>query len=221
MGKTRKTQTGQNGISKVTVHRLERDFPDADPKLLGLMRLLVSENEAIRENIQMLRKELQAAHELADQDPLCPVLNRRAFMRELEREIARTERHGQALALLFIDLDDFKAINDTLGHEAGDRTLIRMADTLIQVVRKTDIVSRIGGDEFAIVLIETSLEQTKRCAKSLKARIARGNIGVTASIGVSNWHKGQTADELMAQADQEMFAQKTRAKRKLQAKSKP
>ena len=189
--------------------QLEAEFSNADPKLLSLVRLLVSENAAIRESINTLREELQAAHALADRDPLCPVFNRRAFMRELEREIARTERHDRSLSLLFIDLDKFKAINDTLGHEAGDRMLVATARTLLKAVRKTDIVSRIGGDEFAILLIETSAENAQTCANALKDRIARAKLGVSASIGVAEWRKGLTAQELMADADKEMFTQKS------------
>jgi len=188
--------------------QIEAEFSSADPRLLSLVRLLVTENSAIRDSINTLREELQAAHALADRDPLCPVFNRRAFMRELEREIARTERHDRSLSLLFIDLDKFKVINDTLGHEAGDRMLVTMSKTLLKAVRKTDIVSRIGGDEFAILLIETSAANAKKCARALKDRIAKAELGVTASIGVAEWRKGLTAQELMANADKEMFTQK-------------
>lgn len=199
-------------ISEAIASRLEVEFSDADPKLMTLLRLLMSENAAIRDSINDLRKELQAAHALADRDPLCPVFNRRAFMRELEREIARTERHDRSLSLLFIDLDKFKDINDTRGHEAGDRALVQMSETLVRAVRKTDIVSRIGGDEFCILLIETSAENAQLCATALKDRIAQARLGVTASIGVANWTMGQTADALMALADKEMFAQKAKKK---------
>jgi len=191
---------------------IEAEFADANPKLQALARLLVAENAAIRDSIDTLREELLAAHALADRDPLCPVFNRRAFMRELKREIARTERHDRSLSLLFIDLDKFKAINDTYGHEAGDQALIAMAQTLLKAVRQTDIVARIGGDEFAILLIETDLENAHKCASVLKERIAAEKLQVSASIGVSHWDKGLTADELMVRADQAMFAQKAKAK---------
>ena len=131
MGKSTTSIADHDTVLAAMSGTVEVEFSDADPKLLALVRLLVSENAAIRDSINTLRKELQAAHALADRDPLCPVFNRRAFMRELEREIARTERHDRSLSLLFIDLDKFKAINDTLGHEAGDRTLIAMAKTLL------------------------------------------------------------------------------------------
>lgn len=185
--------------------RLEVEFSDADPKLLALLRLLMAENNAIRNSIADLRKELQDAHALADRDPLCPVLNRRAFLREMEREIARCERHQRSLSMLYIDLDKFKAINDSYGHEAGDRVLINMAHTLRSAVRKTDIVSRLGGDEFGILLIETSEEHARACARALTDRIRGDNIGVTASIGYATWRSQLNADELMAAADRKMF----------------
>ena len=211
MGKSTTSIADHDTVLAAMSGTVEVEFSDADPKLLALVRLLVSENAAIRDSINTLRKELQAAHALADRDPLCPVFNRRAFMRELEREIARTERHDRSLSLLFIDLDKFKAINDTLGHEAGDRTLIAMAKTLLKAVRKTDIVSRIGGDEFAILLIETNAKNAQKCADALQDRIANENLGVSASIGVANWNTGLTADELMANADKAMFTQKAKS----------
>jgi len=191
--------------------RLENAFNDADPKLLELLTKLMSDNAAIRDSISDLRSELQAAHTLADLDPLCPILNRRAFKRELEKEITRADRHKRALSLLFIDLDKFKTINDTQGHDAGDRVLIAMANTLRNAVRKSDIVCRLGGDEFAILLIETDAENAKACALALSDRILKDNVGVTASIGAATWQTGQSADDLMAKADQAMFSHKKRS----------
>lgn len=208
MGNSVNIKAGNDTISAAISQQLEVEFSEADPKLLSLVRFLVAENSAIRQSIDTLREELHAAHALADRDPLCPVFNRRAFMRELEREIARTERHGRSLSLLFIDLDKFKSVNDQYGHEAGDQTLVAMARTLLKTVRKTDIVSRIGGDEFAILLIETNLENAHKCSKALSSRIAVADIGVSASIGVASWETGMTADQFMAHADQAMFVQK-------------
>jgi diguanylate cyclase (GGDEF)-like protein len=210
MGTSVNIKAENDTIAAAIAQQVEVEFSDADPKLLSLVRLLVAENSAIRQSIDTLRLELQAAHALADRDPLCPVFNRRAFMRELEREIARTERHERALSLLFIDLDKFKAVNDQHGHEAGDQTLIAMARTLLRTVRKTDIVSRIGGDEFAILLIETDLNNAHKCSSALASRIAAANIGISASIGVAGWTPGMTADQLMANADRAMFIEKAR-----------
>ncbi len=211
MGNSVKIKADKETISAAIAQQLEVEFADADPKLLSLVRFLTAENTAIRQSIDTLRQELQAAHALADRDPLCPVFNRRAFMRELEREIARTERHGRALSLLFVDLDKFKAVNDKHGHNVGDQTLVAMARTLLKAVRKTDIVSRIGGDEFAVLLIETDLNSARKCSNALTSRITAAKIGVTASIGVAGWAPGMTADQLMANADQAMFIEKAQS----------
>jgi len=190
--------------------RLKNAFSDADPNLVQLLTTLLSDNAAIRDSINNLRKELQSAHALADLDPLCPVLNRCAFKRELEREITRAERHKRDLSLLFIDLDNFKGINDTQGHDAGDRVLVAMANTLRNGVRKSDIVCRLGGDEFAVLLVETDAQNARACALALSDRILIENVEVGASIGAATWQSGQSADELMAQADKAMFIQKKR-----------
>ena len=193
-----------------TLEQLESEFSDADPKLRALINLLISENAASRKSILELQRDLQDARALADRDPLCPVLNRRAFRRELKREIAIAQRHERPLSLLFIDLDKFKQINDSQGHEAGDRILVAMANTLRDSVRKTDIVSRLGGDEFGIILVETNAESAAACAEALADRITGAAIGITASIGAATLTRGQTADELMAKADRDMFAHKSR-----------
>lgn len=205
MGKSAINNDNHDTVVNAMSARLEAEFSDADPKLLSLLRMLMAENAAIRSSITDLRHELHAAHALADRDPLCPVLNRRAFLREMEREIARCQRHQRSLSMLYIDLDKFKTVNDSYGHEAGDRILINMSKTLRSAVRKTDIVSRLGGDEFGILLIETGEEHARACAKALNDRIRGENIGVTASIGYATWQHRSTADELMAAADRRMF----------------
>lgn len=194
--------------TRLTAH-LKAEFADADPKLLALLQALITENTDIRQSVADLESQLRAAYALADRDPLCPVLNRRAFCRELDREIALANRHGRALSLLFIDVDQFKHINDSQGHGAGDRILVAMAQTLLKTVRKTDIVCRLGGDEFGVLLIETDKAKADICAADLGKRIVAEGLGITASIGAATWQKGQSADALMASADRDMFYHKT------------
>ena len=166
--------------------------------------------EHLRQRITLLEAELESARQLADRDPLCPLLNRRAFKRELEREIARSERYKTALSLLFIDLDAFKSINDREGHEAGDRVLLKVAETLQNSVRQNDIVGRLGGDEFGVVLIEAGPEEASICRSAIGDRLATAcPAQVSASIGTASWTEGQTATQLLACADQDMFRQKS------------
>ena len=104
---------------------------------------------------------------LADHDPLCGLFNRRRFQKELERALAETRRYGQEGALLFFDLDQFKYINDTSGHQADDMLLKVVANTLSHVVRDTDIVGRLGGDEFAVLIGHTDKEGAIKAANKI------------------------------------------------------
>lgn len=208
MGKS-STTAAEHGTSTTELSsQIETDFAGADPHLLTLVRMLVAENASIKAGILELREALNNANALADQDPLCPVLNRRAFLRELKREIARAERHKRDLSVLFVDLNDFKKINDEHGHDAGDRILIRTADALLSAVRKTDLVARLGGDEFGVLLIEAGSADAQACAAALQSPLAARKLGIAASIGIANWQPGQGAEELIRAADHAMFAQK-------------
>src|SRR5512147_129086 len=99
-----------------------------------------------------LARKLAAAEQLADRDTLTPALNRRAFLRELHRTMSEVERYKTPAAVLYIDLDGFKALNDSYGHAAGDAVLSQVARLLIESVRESDVVGRLGGDEFGIIL---------------------------------------------------------------------
>ena len=126
----------------------------------------VDDHERLIEEISLLRGSRApsgargALDQLAHQDPLINLPNRRGFMRELERLIARVDRYGISAAMLFVDVDGLKMINDTLGHRAGDEALIQMAALLAKGVRHSDVVARIGGDEFGIFL-ESSDERRR------------------------------------------------------------
>lgn len=177
----------------------------------------------LRETAAHLRNALCDAELLADNDALCPVFNRRAFEREVRREIAVAGRFGTPLSLIFIDLDHFKTVNDVFGHAAGDNVLLRVSDILLKHTRETDIVGRLGGDEFGIVLAHASHAATKAKAAELAQLIdqivvCNGDaqdlppVHIGASCGVAEWQDGQGADTLIARGDRDMFAQKARRK---------
>ena len=154
------------------------------------------------------RFEDQLQH-MADHDPLTGLLNRRAFQRELEQQVARTKRYGGEGALLVLDLDQFKAINDTLGHSAGDELIIETAARLRERLRESDILARLGGDEFAILLPLVSLEAAEHVADSLLATLRKTRVGtrhVTGSIGlVMLGGPAASAEELLVNADLAMY----------------
>ncbi|MEO0882325.1 MAG: GGDEF domain-containing protein [Pseudomonadota bacterium] len=185
---------------------------DVDHHILASLRQLTTENHRLHQRLQQLEADLSDARDLADRDVLCPVLNRRAFTREIEREIALATRRGTELSLLFLDLDNFKQINDRRGHKAGDDVLRALADALMGGVRRTDIVGRLGGDEFGVLLIEASgrnaAAQFDRLSRHLAAQLSR-LPDVSVSIGMSDWRQGETVDDLLAAADKAMFLKKS------------
>ena len=113
---------------------------------------LVTEVARLRGQVAQLQQRVEQLDHLAHQDSLIDLPNRRGFLRELERLIARAGRYDTKAAMLFVDVDGLKAINDSFGHLAGDEALIQVAELLASGVRKSDVVARIGGDEFGILL---------------------------------------------------------------------
>jgi diguanylate cyclase (GGDEF)-like protein len=201
----------------------ERRFGMKRTRLPGQVRaavdLLMAENAMLaQENVELLDR-LAAAEAMADRDPLAPVFNRRALLRELQRVVSYIERYRTQAAVLFIDMDGFKAINDAWGHATGDAALIHVARLLLQQVRESDIVGRVGGDEFAVVLANASAEEARRKAETLAAVIADTPFiheGVrhrlAASIGVHAFSGAEGAETLVARADEAMYAAKHAAR---------
>ncbi|MFI5285535.1 MAG: putative bifunctional diguanylate cyclase/phosphodiesterase [Candidatus Dormibacteria bacterium] len=153
-------------------------------------------------------------------DTLTDLANRALFMDRLEHALTRRERHDESLAVMFLDLDDFKEINDSLGHMAGDELLARVADRLKLVLRASDTAARFGGDEFAILVEETAdPEDTIRVAERIvsvfKPRfvIAGREVTISASVGVAvTASRDVTAEELVGRADVAMYRAKVKGK---------
>jgi diguanylate cyclase (GGDEF)-like protein/PAS domain S-box-containing protein len=146
---------------------------------------------------------------LADHDALTGLLNRRAFEEALEGHVARARRYGPAGALLLLDLDGFKDVNDTLGHHAGDELLTRCAAALTARLRETDVLARLGGDEFAVLLPMECADAAELVAHALVDVVRGLDAGVTASIGVAVVDDPEAgAETLMIDADRAMYAAK-------------
>ncbi len=166
--------------------------------------------------LSQLRQTHSQLEQLATQDPLTNVLNARAFSHELAQELSRNRRYGRPLALIYLDLDDFKSVNDAHGHATGDAVLRLVADAMRGAVRQADVVGRLGGDEFAVLMPETDGDVAHAAATRLVTGIRtvfRGTPSVTASIGVlavSGTEAG--TDELLRKADQAMYAAKRAGK---------
>jgi diguanylate cyclase (GGDEF)-like protein len=159
--------------------------------------------------------EEQLQH-LADHDPLTGLLNRRGFDQRLEQHIAEVRRYGRRSAVLLIDLDRFKCINDTLGHAAGDEVLQKVARQLAQRCRRSDVLARLGGDEFAVLLHEVDAASAQLVADELRTAIKENaqlrdhQVQITASIGVAilDETRDLTPRELLAAADIAMYQAK-------------
>ncbi|MSO70940.1 MAG: GGDEF domain-containing protein [Alphaproteobacteria bacterium] len=161
---------------------------------------------------------------LSRTDPLTGLLNRRAFIEEVDRQLARDSREGHSGALFYVDLDNFKPINDRLGHAAGDEALIKVAAALKGNARRYDLVARIGGDEFALWLSHADQATALRRAQALSENIAAlvpPNAGdlpsLGASIGVACWTPAQVepAELLLARADRAMYIAKNEGKQRI------
>ena len=179
---------------------------------------LVEENKTLNNEISRLRLRILELERAADTDPLVPVYNRRAFMREISRAQTVMARYDLPSTVLFFDLNDFKAINDRYGHSIGDTLLKKIGSVLIEGVRDCDMVARLGGDEFAVLLFKTDIQLAKAKAATLSCRIAEqhvemptGKVNVTAAWGVAPCEPGDSPDQVLDRADRAMYRAKRRA----------
>ena len=169
----------------------------------------------LRDLTERKRFEQQLAY-LADHDPLTGLFNRRRFAQELERELARARHLDEQGALLFVDLDRFKAVNDQLGHRAGDELLARVSALLRAHLPPTAIVGRLGGDEFGVLLPRCDAEQARAVAEQILERLRRHRpviggqaLALSASIGIARFpQNGFSVDDLLVGADTAMYEAK-------------
>jgi diguanylate cyclase (GGDEF)-like protein len=205
---------------------LDREASAREPRLsasmLRAVRILLEPASVALDNALLLKR----ADSLAVTDDLTHLYNSRYLNQVLRKETKRASRSGRPLSLLFIDLDGFKAVNDTHGHMFGSRALVEAAAVIRQSARETDVVSRFGGDEFALVLPDTGGEGAFAVGERIRERIAAHrflvgdglDIHLTGSIGVATLPDvAASADELMQAADKAMYAVKESGKNGIQA----
>ncbi len=175
--------------------------------------------------------QLKATHDKLEQlaytDPLTNLMNRRSFTIAAQREIARAARTGTELMFLMMDLDRFKAINDTYGHAAGDDVIKSFADLCRHHFRETDIVGRLGGEEFGALLISENLNGVRTRAETFRKQVEnqpvtgeRGDIHITVSIGISVYEQGaDSLETLMTRADDALYEAKQNGRNRIVAHS--
>jgi diguanylate cyclase (GGDEF)-like protein len=173
------------------------------------------ETARLHAEVERLQARLARVERLADHDALTPLLNRRGFMRELNRALASCRRHRTDATLIYLDLDGFKGVNDRLGHAAGDAALIAVARTLEAHIRETDVAARLGGDEFAVILTYADAQAGTLKARALADAIAAipmvwggERVRLCASWGVRAFEADMSADQMLAEADAAMFVRK-------------
>jgi diguanylate cyclase (GGDEF)-like protein len=197
-----------------TTHHLTSDGKTpGDPAV----ERLLAENRRLRDELRQATKRVADLEELADKDSLTPVLNRRAFLREMARMAAYAERYDGLCSLLYFDLDGMKSINDGRGHGAGDAALAHVAETLAGNLRASDLVGRLGGDEFGVLLTQADRNTALAKAENLAAAVAARRVDwhgasfpVRVSFGVHTLTHGGTLEQALEAADRAMYAHKPR-----------
>lgn len=197
------TSDGYNVGALCAVDTRRREFSESELDILrNFARIVVNEMELRR---------------IAERDQLTGVLTRRGFIEKANQEIARCHRYGRTASLVLIDVDHFKTVNDTWGHPAGDRVLRELAATIEAAGRSADVLGRLGGEEFAMLLPETGVAEARAAAERFRAAIAARPIAVdpphtitvTASFGIAMLDATTTmAEEWIARADEPLYRAK-------------
>lgn len=204
------TALGQVAFTRIQRLRLTREA------LQVRERELMNVNDALHRNLQEIDALQEQLREQANRDPLTGLYNRRYLDSTLERELSRCKRDGHSLALILIDIDHFKQVNDTYGHQAGDEILLRLSTLLGSMARAGDVACRYGGEEFLLLMPTMPLASAQERAEAL--RLSFGNLEVpfgdfrlraTLSIGIAAYPgHGTSADELIRHADTALYRAK-------------
>jgi len=176
---------------------------------------LAAEVTRLEAELAAMRTRVTELEAHAESDALTGVMNRRGFERELKRAASYVQRYGGNAALVYLDLDGFKPVNDRYGHAAGDAVLAAVAATLVASVRASDTVARIGGDEFAVLLWNLSPQDARNKSQALEQAIAQMTVrwgarrlAVGATAGVAEFLADRDVAGLLARADAAMYARK-------------
>jgi diguanylate cyclase len=189
------------------------------------------EVDVAQERIKHLEAELEQASEKVREDQLTGTLNRRGLDDAFEREAARTERQKSPLCLALLDIDNFKQLNDTHGHQAGDDALVYLVAMVKDTIRPNDVVARYGGEEFLILLPDTGLDEAVAVIARLQRNLTKNfflhdnnRLLITFSAGVAQRMPGEAREALVARADKTLYRAKQAGKNRVlaaQTKSKP
>jgi len=203
--------------SAITTAAAELGIPEAEftPRVKDAVFSLLGDVERLTREIEQMQTRLADAAKTADQDMLLPILNRRAFMREVTRFISFAERYGTPSSLLYFDLNNFKSVNDAHGHEAGDVVLRHFSDLMASQIRDSDVLARLGGDEFGVILAHVTFDQAQkkgeRLAQALREHqpVWKGEqVPLTFALGAHELKAGDDPDSAVSDADRAMYEHK-------------
>lgn len=192
-------------------------IPEAEltPRVRDAIMRLMGEVDQLRNELNRTRHRLAELERLADRDTLTPLYNRRAFVRELSRAMAHVERYGRPSVLIYFDLNGLKEINDRHGHAAGDAALIQVGQILLDNTREVDVIARLGGDEYGVILSETDAQAGREKADALAEAIRRRplhwegkSLPLDAAYGIYPLKPGEDPGSALANADQMMYSHK-------------
>jgi diguanylate cyclase (GGDEF)-like protein len=192
-------------------------IPEAEqtPRVKAAIARLIEEVVALRRELDFAKRRLDELEALADEDPLVAVLNRRAFVRELTRAKGILERYGTKACLMYIDLNNFREINDVHGHAGGDAALRQVAELIRNSVRGTDIIGRLGGDEFGVILTRAARAQAQLRAEAIARAIESKpcehqgkKFKLSIAYGVYEIASGGDVEAALAGADKAMYEHK-------------
>jgi diguanylate cyclase (GGDEF)-like protein len=190
---------------------------ELSPNVRAALVALLDEVSRLRQELDLTRKRISHLERMADEDSMLPIANRRAFVRELTRLISYSERYGTAGSVLYFDLNGMKEINDRYGHPAGDEALRHFARLLVANVRDSDVVGRLGGDEFGVILAQADETQAREKARSLVELVEAQPVmwqgealQLSCAVGLHQFSARQNADEALSKADADMYDEKRR-----------
>jgi diguanylate cyclase len=198
-------------IVRADIHASRTELVDAQRKV-----------DAYELRVRELEHELTQVSALVQKDPLTQAMNRRGLEEAFRIETARATRYESPLVLAMLDLDDFKKLNDSLGHVAGDRALVHLAQIIKATLRPTDLLARLGGEEFALLFPATDVDEATSATSRLQKELARSNFafegqpaGLAFSAGVASWRRPESLEELIRRADAALYSAKRAGKNRV------
>lgn len=206
-------------INKGKSKYLLMEFVDVTSQFMQINKLKKYTNELYKLNLELKEKEIMIK-KLAYYDNLTGISNRSLFYKLAEKMFESAKRNNNKMCLMFIDIDNFKCINDNYGHDAGDKAIVKVAEILKEATRENDIVARYGGDEFIVLLTQIKSHDDYKIVVSRIVNnkdnvliLCREKVEITMSIGISFYpNDGETIDKLLTKADKEMYIKKGQKK---------